>query len=112
MRASDILDPSSINLAPVPDLYQAFMKTLLKPAPEAPNTVALGGRQQRQQTAAARKGTDTGGASDGSTAGKANRHGWWGAGVVAGKGSSRAVMDHGLLAALSAKMKADRGGDT
>lgn len=31
-RLSDVLDPSSLNLAPVPEMYEAFMKTLLKPA--------------------------------------------------------------------------------
>lgn len=66
-RLSDVLDPSSLNLAPVPEMYEAFMKTLLKPA-----------RQQRRPESTSTSVSDEGrGASDGGS--KKGRRGAGGA---------------------------------
>lgn len=103
-RTSDILDPSSINLAPVPDLYQAFMKTLLKPAPKPRNTAPMGeapglGRNKSVAASSHRKGTGKRGSAAG--------------GGGDGRGAmvmpSTAVIDEGLLAALATKF---RGGES
>lgn len=99
-RASDVLDPSTVNLAPVPDMYQAFMRTLVKPAP----------RQQRQRAAAG--GAPFGAAAGATLAGA----GAGGGGVAKGRKGKRggdrglvsppSVVEEGLLSVLSKKLKA------
>lgn len=101
-RASDVLDPSTVNLAPVPDMYQAFMRTLLKPAPQ---------QQQKQQRAAGGAPLSVGGATlaggvggagiGGSSKGRKGKRGG-DRGLV----SPPCVMDEGLLSVLSKKLKA------
>lgn len=97
-RASDILDPSSIHLAPVPDLYEAFMATLLKPAPQSQRKVgadrALAGSGV-QASAARGSGAADRGAGRGKGKGKRG-----GAKIVA------AAVDEGLLSVLAEQLKA------
>lgn len=99
-RASDVLDPSTINLAPVPDIYQAFMRTLLKPAPQQ--------QQQQQQRAAggvpfsAAVSTTLAGGFDKSSKGRGKK-GKRGRGAVA---SPPAMVEEGLLSVLAKNLRA------
>lgn len=99
-RASDVLDPSTVNLAPVPDMYQAFMRTLLKPAPQ---------QQQQQQRVAggAQFGVaDATLAGGGAGVGSALKGRKGKRGGDKGLVSPPSVMEEGLLSVLSKKLKA------
>lgn len=98
-RTSDILDPSTVNLAPVPDMYTAFMRTLIKPAPQQ--------QQQKQQRiaggpllATANTTLARGGVGLASKGRKVKRGG--DRSVVA----PTSVMEEGLLSVLAKKLKA------
>lgn len=94
-RVSDILDPSTINLAPVPDMYTAFMRTLIKPAPQ---------QQQQRIASSARLATADASLALGVNKVPKGRQGKRGGdkGLV----STPAVMDEGLLAVFAKKLKA------
>ena len=103
-RASDILDPSTINLAPVPDMYQAFMRTMLKPAPQQ--------QQQQQQQQRSAGGAPFTIAADATLAGIGAGVGKAAKGRKGQRGGDKrltsppSVMEEGLLSALSKKLKA------
>eukprot|EP00903_Cladosiphon_okamuranus_P017264 g15909.t1 len=103
-RASDVLDPSTVNLAPVPDMYQAFMRTLLKPAPQQqqqqqqqPRRVAGGAPLSLADATLLTAGGGAGGASKGRRGKRGGERG-----LV----SPPSVMEEGLLSMLSKKLKA------
>lgn len=98
-RASDVLDPSTVNLAPVPDMYTAFMRTLIKPAPQQ--------QQQQQQSiasgallAAAGPTLAGGGIGKASKGRKGKRAG------ERAPGCPPSVMEEKLLAVFAKKLKA------
>lgn len=87
-RLSDVLDPLSLNLAPVPDLYEAFMKTLLKPAPRPRSTVVV----PKAQHEALVDGDNAGGHGNG---GKKFNHRREGGRGVQAKGKGKGRMGYG-----------------
>lgn len=119
-RVSDILDPSTINLAPVPDLYEAFMKTLLKPAPAQSRhkaildpTLARGGAHLTGSAGLgspdARGGGMVGGNVKGGVGSGGKAYGFKGRGKRSGGGEQTAAtakLDEGLLSVLKEKLKA------
>ncbi|CAM9483119.1 unnamed protein product, partial [Ectocarpus fasciculatus] len=98
-RASDILDPSTVNLAPVPDMYQAFMSTLVKPAPLQQQQQQ---QQQRRMGGAAFDNTIAGSASCKPSKGRGRGHRSGDKGLV----PPPSVVEEGLLSMLAKKLKA------
>ncbi|CBJ32024.1 expressed unknown protein [Ectocarpus siliculosus] len=93
-RVSDILDPSTINLAPVPDMYQAFMSTLVKPAP-------LQQQQKSRMGGAPFDNTLAGGAGSKPSKGRGRGHRGGDKGLV----TPPSVVEEGLLSMLAKKLK-------
>lgn len=85
-QASDILDPSSLNLPTVSDLYEPFMKTLLKPAPRSSQKA-----WEAHPLLLKEKGKKRQGSHGGATGAR--------------KGQRAVGVDKGLLAALTEEMK-------
>ncbi|CAM9433399.1 unnamed protein product [Ectocarpus sp. 13 AM-2016] len=92
-RASDILDPSTINLAPVPDMYQAFMSTLVKPAPLQ--------QQKRRMGGAPFDNILAGAAGSKPSKGRGRGHRGGDKGLV----TPPSVVEEGLLSMLAKKLK-------
>lgn len=121
-----MLDPLSLNLAPVPDLYEAFMKTLLKPArrprpaahsEQEASSNARGGpadRADRRERSKRGKGGSAGVEAEGrvlvTSAG--SRAGGGGSGATGLAGYSKPVIDERLVAVFTKKLRAAGGAST